>query len=87
MSEFRFGHWGDSKNNVEVDCDTPFKWSEVKSGKIVPSASYATGVNNIYQYKPSFTNPLELDFSLRKDVRLLVDLPEFSKIPFEKTGL
>lgn len=80
-------HQGRIENNVAVRCETPFKWSEVRDGKIVPSASYATGANKIYQDDPGFTNSLALDFSLRKDARLLVELPEFSKIRFEEIGL
>ena len=80
-------HQGRIENNVAVQCKTPFKWSEVRGGKAASTASYATGANKIYQEDPGFTNPVALDFSLRKDALLLKDLPAFSKIPFGEIGL
>ncbi len=80
-------HQGRIEHNVAVRCGTPFKWSEVSDGKVAKTADYPTGAHKIYQDDPGFINPLELDFRLRKDARLLMDLPEFRKIPFEKIGL
>lgn len=80
-------HQGTIGDNVAVNCKTPFKWSEVKNGKLVPTEEYTTRRNAAYQEDPGFRNSVALDFRLMPDSKLLKDLPGFRSIPFEQIGL
>jgi autotransporter-associated beta strand protein len=80
-------HQGKIENNVAVNCRTPFKWSEVKGGKMVPVKEFATGRNEAFEEDPGFANLLALDFRLAPEAKLLKALPEFQSIPVERIGL
>ncbi len=80
-------HQGRIENNVAVDCQTPFKWSEIKNGKMIPTQDFSTGKNIAYQEQPGFKDVAALDFRLAPDVKLLKDLPGFETIPVERIGL
>ena len=80
-------HQGEIENNVAMDCKTPFKWSEIKNGKIVATQDFSTGKNMVYQDRPGFRDSSALDFRLAPDAKLLKDLPGFQAIPVERIGL
>ncbi len=70
-----------------MDCQTPFKWSEIKNGKMVPTQDFSTGNNIAYQGQPVFKDAAALDFRLAPDAKLLKDLPGFEEIPVDRIGL
>ena len=78
---------GRIENNIAVACDTPMTWSDIKGGKQVPTAPFASGKNSVYQENPGFADIGRLDFRLEKDARIHKDLPDFERIPVEKIGL
>jgi hypothetical protein len=80
-------HQGKIENNVAVDCKTPFKWSDIKNGKIVATPDFSTGKNIAYQEHPGFKDAASLDFRLTPDAKLLKDLPGFEAIPVDRIGL
>lgn len=80
-------HQGKIENNAAVSCETPFVWSEVRDGKTRPSAAYGTGTNVAYREDPGFINAALREFGLRKDAKLLKDLPGFETIPVDRIGL
>jgi hypothetical protein len=80
-------HQGKIETNVAVDCRTPFKWSEIKNGKMVLTGDFSTGKNIAYQDQPGFKDADALDFRMAPDAKLLKDLPAFQQIPVEKIGL
>lgn len=80
-------HQGKIENNVAMDCKTPFKWTEIKNGKIVPTKDFSTGPNMAYEGHPGFKDSSALDFRLAPDAKLLKDLPGFEAIPVERIGL
>jgi hypothetical protein len=80
-------HQGEIENNVAVSCQTPFTWSEVRDGKTMRSAEYATGENLSTSSNPGFKDRKRLNFRLDPDAKLLTDLPEFKEIPLDQIGL
>ncbi|MEX1049825.1 MAG: right-handed parallel beta-helix repeat-containing protein [Akkermansiaceae bacterium] len=80
-------HQGKIENNVAVNCEKPFVWSEVLKDKTRASAEYATGANKTNREDPGFNERALQDFGLRKDAMLLKDLPGFEQIPVGRIGL
>lgn len=80
-------HQGAIDNNVAVSCQTPFTWSEVRDGKTIKSAEYATGENLSTSSNPGFKDRERMNFRLNPGSKLLMDLPRFKEIPLDQIGL
>ncbi len=81
------------EENAMINCTTPYTWEQVVIGVysntfVASSASVLqSGPNLTYASDPGFINITNEDFRLVPTSTVYSDMPNFTQIPFEMTGL
>ncbi|MCU0795851.1 MAG: right-handed parallel beta-helix repeat-containing protein [Akkermansiaceae bacterium] len=80
-------HQGQIRDNIAVNCRTPFRWRQVKNNRTVDADPYPTGPHAAFAKDPGFRNASEMDYRLNADSAVFREVPGFENIPVEKIGL